>query len=131
MEALAKYATGRRKEAIARVWIRPGSGRMIVNGRNYKEYFNNRPTYLKKAFEPFEVIGMQGKFDVKAKVKGGGLTGQVEAIRLAIARALQEYNPEWRKPLKAAGLLTRDARCVERKHYHHRKARRSPQWSKR
>ena len=131
METIAKYATGRRKEATARVWLRPGTGRIIVNGKDIKTYFNGRPLYIKRLLEPLTLIGMQNKFDVKAKVRGGGLTGQGDAIRLGIARALQEYNPEWRKPLKDAGMLTRDAREVERKHYHHRKARKSPQWSKR
>ena len=128
---VVKYATGRRKEAVARVWVRPGSGRIIINGRDFREYVNNRPFWIKQILLPFEAVGMLGKFDVKAKVRGGGITGQVGAIRLGIARCLEQFNSEWRKPLKKLGLLTRDPRMVERKHYHKHKARRGKQWSKR
>lgn len=125
------YATGRRKTARAKVWIFPGgTGRIIVNGKDYREYFP-RILYQKEILQPFEVTNTVGQFDVKAKIEGGGPTGQAEALRHGIARALEKYNPDFRKPLKKTGLLRRDPRMVERKKYGYKKARRSPQYSKR
>lgn len=124
------YATGKRKNAIARVWIKPGSGRITVNGRDQETYFA-RPTLRLILNQPFVVAGRVNQYDVVATVKGGGLSGQAGAVKHGIAKALQNYEPELRAPLKAAGLLTRDARVVERKKYGKHKARRSPQFSKR
>ena len=124
------YATGKRKDAVARVWIRPGSGKMTVNGREYEKYFA-RPVLQMILRQPFEVAGVEGEFDVMATVKGGGLSGQAGAVKHGISKALQTYEPSHRPALKAAGFLTRDARVVERKKYGKRKARRSFQFSKR
>ncbi|RMD50067.1 MAG: 30S ribosomal protein S9 [Alphaproteobacteria bacterium] len=124
------YATGRRKEAVARVWIKPGSGRITVNGREFSKYFA-RPVLQMILRQPFQVAGVDGQFDVMATVKGGGLSGQAGAVRHGISRALQNYDPALRPALKAAGFLTRDSRVVERKKYGKRKARRSFQFSKR
>jgi len=124
------YGTGRRKEAVARVFLRPGEGRITVNGKEFQEYFRGI-IRAASALEPFRVVDMMGRFDVYITVKGGGTTGQIDAIKLGIARALEKYNPEFRKKLKPAGLLTRDARVVERKKYGKHKARRAPQYSKR
>ncbi len=131
----AIHAVGRRKRATARVYLREGEGAIIVNGRPAEEYFSSyleAPAHLEKTLkQPFYVTGTVGKYDVKARVNGGGYTGQLEAIRLGIARALLGITEEYRTPLKKAGLLTRDAREVERKKYAHRKARKSEQYSKR
>ncbi len=124
------YGTGRRKEAIARVFLRPGEGRITVNGKDFQDFFRGVIRAM-SALEPLRVVDMQGKFDAVITVKGGGTTGQIDAIKLGIARALEKYNPEFRKKLKPAGLLTRDARVVERKKYGKHKARRAPQYSKR
>ncbi|MCC6006830.1 MAG: 30S ribosomal protein S9 [Rhodobacteraceae bacterium] len=124
------YATGRRKDAVARVWIRPGSGRVTVNGKDITVYFA-RPVLQMILRQPFQVAGVDGQFDVMATVTGGGLSGQAGAVKHGISRALQLYEPGLRSPLKAAGFLTRDARVVERKKYGRRKARRSFQFSKR
>lgn len=123
-------ATGRRKTAVARVRLVPGSGRIVVNGRDAEEYFG-RSVLVKVLHEPFEVTETQGKFDVKVNVVGGGFTGQAEAARHGIARALLLVNEEYRRPLKQAGLLTRDPRKKERHKYGLKKARRAPQFSKR
>ncbi|MCC5945080.1 MAG: 30S ribosomal protein S9 [Bernardetiaceae bacterium] len=124
------HTIGRRKKAVARIYMKPGSGVIKVNGRELEEYF---PTLsLKNAvLEPFEVSGKENSFDVEANVFGGGVKGQAGAIRLAIARALQTDDPEARPALKSAGHLTRDPRMVERKKYGRRKARRRFQFSKR
>ena len=131
----AIHAVGRRKRATARVYLKEGEGAILINGRPAEEYFAaclDAPTYLEKTLkQPFYVTGTVGKFDVKARVSGGGYTGQLEAIRLGIARALLGITAEYKGPLRKAGLLTRDAREVERKKYHHRKARKSEQYSKR
>ncbi len=131
----AIHAVGRRKRAVARVYLREGEGVILVNGRPAEEYFASyleAPSHLEKTLkQPFYVTGTVGKYDVKARVNGGGYTGQLEAIRLGIARALLGVTEEYRAPLKKAGLLTRDAREVERKKYAHRKARKSEQYSKR
>ncbi len=124
------YATGKRKDAVARVWIRPGSGKVTVNGKPVAEYFA-RPVLQMILRQPFRVAGVEGQFDVMATVEGGGLSGQAGAVKHGISKALQFYEPALRAPLKAAGFLTRDSRVVERKKYGKRKARRSFQFSKR
>ncbi len=125
-----KNAVGRRKEAITRVFISKGNGTITVNDKNYKEYFSL--VYLQNQVEaPLKTIESLDKFDVKVNANGGGIKGQAEAVKLGIARALLEVNPEYRPVLKAAGLLKRDPRGVERKKFGHKKARRSYQFSKR
>ncbi len=124
------YATGKRKNAVARVWIKPGNGRMIVNGKDFAEYFG-RPVLQMLLHQPFQIAGVEGQFDVIATVSGGGLSGQAGAIKHGLSKALQLYDPSLRPALKAAGFLTRDARVVERKTYGRRKARRRFQFSKR
>ncbi len=124
------YATGKRKDAVARVWIKPGSGLVIVNGKELSAYFA-RPVLQMILRQPFSVAGVEGLFDVRATVKGGGLSGQAGAVKHGISKALQLYDPSLRPALKAAGFLTRDSRVVERKKYGKRKARRSFQFSKR
>ena len=124
------YATGKRKDAVARVWVKPGSGKIVVNGKELEAYFA-RPVLQMILRQPFDVAGVAGEFDVMATVKGGGLSGQAGAVKHGISRALQFYEPSLRPALKAAGFLTRDARVVERKKYGRRKARRSFQFSKR
>jgi len=124
------YATGKRKDAVARVWIKPGSGRVTINGRDISKYFA-RPVLQMILRQPFQVAGVVDQFDVMATVKGGGLSGQAGAVKHGISRALQFYDPSLRPALKAAGFLTRHARVVERKKYGKRKARRSFQFSKR
>ena len=124
------YATGKRKDAVARVWVMPGNGKVTVNGKEMPAYFA-RPVLQMVIGQPFDVAGVSGEFDVKATVKGGGLSGQAGAVKHGISKALSLYNPELRPSLKAAGFLTRDARVVERKKYGKRKARRSFQFSKR
>jgi len=124
------YATGKRKDAVARVWIKPGSGRVTVNGKDVGTYFA-RPVLQMILRQPFQVAGVEDQFDVMATVKGGGLSGQAGAVKHGVSRALQLYDPALRPPLKAAGFLTRDSRVVERKKYGRAKARRSFQFSKR
>ncbi|TVQ85139.1 MAG: 30S ribosomal protein S9 [Micavibrio sp.] len=124
------YGTGRRKDAVARVWVKPGSGKVTVNGRDQEVYFA-RATQRLILNQPFGVIGNAGKFDVICTVKGGGLSGQAGAVRHGISRALINFDPEFRPALKKAGMLTRDSRVVERKKYGRRKARRGMQWAKR
>ena len=124
------YATGRRKDAVARVWIKPGSGKVTVNGREQTDYFG-RPVLRLVIAQAFEAANRTNQFDVVATVKGGGLSGQAGAIRHGISRALTLYEPGLRPALKARGFLTRDARVVERKKYGKAKARRSFQFSKR
>ncbi len=124
------YATGKRKDAVARVWVKPGSGRITINGREAAAYFA-RPVLQMVINQPFRVANLDGQFDVMATVKGGGLSGQAGAVKHGISKALSNYDPVLRPSLKAAGFLTRDARVVERKKYGRRKARRSFQFSKR
>ena len=124
------YATGKRKDAVARVWIKPGSGRVTVNGKEMDAYFA-RPVLQMILRQPFSVAGVEDQFDVQATVKGGGLSGQAGAVKHGISKALQLYDPTLRGSLKAAGFLTRDSRVVERKKYGKRKGRRSFQFSKR
>ena len=124
------YATGRRKDAVARVWIKPGSGKVVVNGRDQEVYFA-RPTLRLVIDQPFQVSDREGQYDVIATVKGGGLSGQAGAVKHGIAQALSKFEPALRSAVKAAGFLTRDPRVVERKKYGRAKARRSFQFSKR
>lgn len=123
-------AIGKRKTSIARIWLTPGEGRILINGREIPSYFG-RETLRFIVHQPFEVTGTAGKFDIEANVTGGGPTGQADALKHAISRALLEVNVDYRRPLRRAGLLTRDAREVERKKYGRRGARRRPQYSKR
>ena len=124
------YATGRRKDAVARVWLKPGSGKITINGRDQEVYFA-RPTLRLVINQPFGVASRDGQYDVVCTVKGGGLSGQAGAVKHGIAQALTRYEPALRSPVKAAGFLTRDSRAVERKKYGKAKARRSFQFSKR
>ncbi|MFN4297366.1 MAG: 30S ribosomal protein S9 [Brevundimonas sp.] len=124
------YATGKRKNAIARVWIKPGSGKITINGRDQEVYFA-RPVLRMMIVQPMQLTDREGQFDVIATVEGSGLSGQAGAIRHAISKALTHYEPDLRKVLKPHGLLTRDSRVVERKKYGRAKARRSFQFSKR
>ena len=124
------YATGKRKDAVARVWIKPGSGKVTVNGKEMAVYFA-RPVLQMILRQPFQIANVEGQFDVVATVAGGGLSGQAGAVKHGISKALQLYEPGLRGALKAAGFLTRDSRVVERKKYGKAKARRSFQFSKR
>jgi small subunit ribosomal protein S9 len=124
------YATGKRKDSVARVWLNPGSGKVTVNGREFEKYFA-RPTLRLIINQPFEAVEREGQYDVVCTVKGGGLSGQAGAVRHGISKALTYYEPGLRPALKQGGFLTRDARVVERKKYGKRKARRSFQFSKR
>ena len=123
-------ATGRRKSSVARVRLRDGGGQITLNGRSLESYF---PTMAQRirVMEPLQLTSTHGRYDIEATLEGGGTTGQADALRLGIARALVELDPELRVTLKKAGLLTRDARRVERKKYGLRKARRAPQYTKR
>ena len=122
--------TGRRKEAIARVRILPGTGQLLINGRSLEAYFPNK-VHQQLVNEPFVTLGAEEKFDVVARISGGGVTGQAGALRLGVTRALTLVDPENRPALKKAGFLTRDARVKERKKYGLKKARKAPQYSKR
>jgi small subunit ribosomal protein S9 len=124
------YATGRRKDAVARVWLKPGSGKITVNGRDQTVYFA-RPTLRLVINQPFGVASREGQYDVVATVSGGGLSGQAGAVKHGISQALTRYEPALRTTIKQAGFLTRDSRVVERKKYGRAKARRSFQFSKR
>jgi small subunit ribosomal protein S9 len=131
VDALGRaYATGKRKNAIARVWIKPGTGKITVNGRTVEVYFA-RPVLRMLINQPFEVSRVEGQFDVLCTVTGGGLSGQAGALRHGISRALTYFDPAMRPALKSGGFLTRDSRVVERKKYGKHKARRSTQFSKR
>lgn len=123
-------ATGRRKEAVARVRLRDGSGRVEVNGRALEAYFPSMATRM-RVMEPLQITQTNVRYDVDATLEGGGVNGQADALRLGIARALIAVDPELRPGLKRAGMLTRDARVVESKKYGLRKARRAPQYTKR
>jgi small subunit ribosomal protein S9 len=124
------YATGRRKDAIARVWLKPGSGKILVNGREQEVYFA-RPSLRLVINQPFDIADRRGQYDVVATVKGGGLSGQAGAVKHGISQALTRFEPALRTIVKQAGFLTRDPRVVERKKYGRAKARRSFQFSKR
>ncbi len=124
------YGTGRRKDAVARVFLRPGEGKMTINGKSIEDYFG-RKTLQIVARQPLDLTGAGGRFDVMAKVLGGGISGQAGAVKMGIARALIEADPNLRLVLKKAGFLTRDPRMKERRKYGLKKARRAPQYSKR
>ena len=124
------YATGRRKEATARVFLREGEGKILINGHGLEEYFG-RETSRMILQQPLELVDVKARVDISCNVHGGGLSGQAGAIRHGIARALAAFDPEFRSPLKRAGMLTRDARRVERKKYGQPKARKRYQYSKR
>ncbi len=126
----SKYATGRRKTSIAKVWLKKGSGQIFVNGKNYEQYFK-RANHKMQLLRPFEIIDQSTNYDVKCNVKGGGLTGQVGAMVHGISKALLLFDTTLKSTLKKEKLTTRDSRSVERKKYGHRKARRSFQFSKR
>lgn len=123
-------ATGRRKSSVARVRLYEGTGKFVLNGRSLEDYFPQLALRL-RVLEPLKASDMEGRYDVHAKLEGGGYTGQSDALRLGIARGLVGITPELRKQLKGQGLLTRDSRRVERKKYGLRKARRAPQFTKR
>jgi len=126
----SKYATGRRKTSIAKIWLKKGSGKIYVNGKNYEDYFK-RATHKMQLLRPFEIISQPTNYDVRCNVRGGGLTGQVGAMVHGISKALLMFDAEFKSTLKKEKLTTRDSRSVERKKYGHRKARRSFQFSKR
>jgi small subunit ribosomal protein S9 len=130
MAEAQNYGTGRRKRAIARVWITPGEGKITINGREYKEYLG-RPILEIHLKAPLVALGMDGRFDIKAMAKGGGITGQAGAVQLGISRALLVYDAELRGELKKGGFLTRDSRVKESKKYGRKKARRGFQFVKR
>ena len=123
--------TGRRKSAIARVRLVPGSGQLIINGKPGDLYLQFNPEYLATAKAPLETLGLEGDYDILVNAHGGGLTGQADAVKLGVARALCQLDPDNRKPLKIEGYLTRDPRAKERRKYGLRKARKAPQYSKR
>ncbi|MGB3508400.1 MAG: 30S ribosomal protein S9 [Microcoleaceae cyanobacterium] len=125
------WGTGRRKSSIASVRLVPGTGKLVINGKEGELYLQYNPTYLASAKAPLETLGLENEYDILVKAQGGGLTGQSESIRLGVARALCQLDPENRKPLKSEGYLTRDPRAKERKKYGLRKARKAPQYSKR
>ncbi len=131
-EGRAVYqGTGRRKNAIARVRLVPGSGQIVINGKPGELYLQGNPSYLAAAKAPLETLGLEADYDILVNAHGGGLTGQADAIKMGAARALCELDPENRTPLKREGLLTRDPRAKERRKYGLRKARKAPQYSKR
>ena len=125
-----KYATGKRKTSIAKIWMTKGSGKILVNGKDFKEYFK-RSNHQMQITRPFEIINQNTDFDVKCKVSGGGLTGQAGAMVHGISKAILQFDNNLKPTLKREKLTTRDSRSVERKKYGHRKARRSFQFSKR
>ena len=126
----SKYATGRRKKSIAKIWLKRGSGNIYINGKKISDYFKKQ-NLQKAVFRPLTIVKRENEFDVRCSVKGGGLTGQAGAIIHGLARALVEFEPELKSTLKKEKLTTRDSRTVERKKYGRRKARRSFQFSKR
>ena len=126
----SKYATGRRKKSIAKIWLKKGSGKIYVNGKNYEDYFK-RASHKMQLLRPFEIINQPTDYDVRCNVKGGGHTGQVGAMIHGISKALLQFDSELKSTLKKEKLTTRDSRAVERKKYGHMKARRSYQFSKR
>ena len=126
----SKYATGRRKTSIAKVWLKKGSGLIVINGKKYEDYFT-REIHKMKLLRPLEIINQAADYDVRGSVKGGGLTGQVGALVHGISKALLKFDENLKSTLKKEKLTTRDSRAVERKKYGHRKARRSFQFSKR
>ena len=129
-QELSYYATGKRKESIAKVWLKPGAGKITVNEKDYKEYFP-RDTLVTMINEPLNVTGTSSSYDVVATIVGGGVSGQAGALRHGISKALLEVNPDYRTMLKSEGFLTRDPRIKERKKYGLKKARKRSQFSKR
>jgi small subunit ribosomal protein S9 len=125
------WGTGRRKSAVASVRLIPGTGTVTVNGRSGEVHFNRIPTYLQTIKAPLETLGLENEYDIIVKSSGGGLTGQADAVKLGVARALCQLAPDNRPPLKSEGYLTRDPRAKERKKYGLHKARKAPQYSKR
>jgi small subunit ribosomal protein S9 len=125
------WGTGRRKAAIARVRLVPGDGQIVINGRPGDLYLQYNAGYLSSAKAPLETLGLEGDYDILANVHGGGLTGHADAIKMGVARALCQLDPDNRRPLKTEGYLTRDPRCKERRKYGLKKARKAPQFSKR
>lgn len=125
------WGTGRRKSSVARVRLVPGNGQLTINGKPGDLYLQFNPAYLAIAKAPLETLGLENEYDILVNTNGGGLTGQADSIRLGVARALCQLDPENRKPLKIEGYLTRDPRAKERKKYGLRKARKAPQFSKR
>lgn len=125
------WGTGRRKAAVARVRLVPGEGQLVVNGKPGETHLQNNAAYMSATKAPLETLGLEGDYDVLVNVRGGGLTGQADAIKLGVARALCELDPANRGPLKLEGYLTRDPRCKERKKYGLKKARKASQFSKR
>ena len=126
----SKYATGRRKKSIAKIWLKKGTGKIIINGKKYDEYFK-RINHISELTKPFEIINQTTSYDVRCTVKGGGHSGQVGAMIHGISKALLQFDSALKPTLKKEKLTTRDSRAVERKKYGHRKARRSFQFSKR
>ncbi|NJR65988.1 MAG: 30S ribosomal protein S9 [Leptolyngbyaceae cyanobacterium CRU_2_3] len=125
------WGTGRRKSAVARVRLVPGTGQLVINGKPGDLYLQFNPTYLSAAKAPLETLGLEAEYDILVSASGGGLTGQADSIKLGVARALCQLDPENRKPLKVEGYLSRDPRAKERKKYGLHKARKAPQYSKR
>lgn len=125
------WGTGRRKTSVARVRLITGTGKVLINGRPGDDYLQFIPAYLLAVKAPLDTLGLENEYDVVVNVSGGGLTGQAEAIRMGVARALCQLSPDHRSPIKAEGYLTRDARAKERRKYGLRKARKAPQFSKR
>lgn len=125
------WGTGRRKSSVARVRLIPGNGQVTVNGKSGDIYFNRVPSYLSAIKAPLETLGLESDYDILVNAHGGGLTGQSDAVKLGVARALCQLDPENRQPLKTEGYLTRDPRAKERKKYGLHKARKAPQFSKR
>lgn len=130
-ERVMYWGTGRRKSAIARVRLVPGDGKLTINGKPGDLYLQFNPGYLAVTKAPLETLGLESEYDILVNVRGGGLTGQADSIRLGVARALCQLDPDNRKPLKVEGYLTRDPRAKERKKYGLHKARKAPQYSKR
>ncbi|MGB8697859.1 MAG: 30S ribosomal protein S9 [Thermosynechococcaceae cyanobacterium] len=128
---VAYMGTGRRKSSVVRVRLVPGNGKLVINGKPGEEYLQFNPTYLGLAKAPLETLGLENEYDILVNAKGGGLTGQADSIRMGVARALCQLDPDNRKPLKIEGYLTRDPRAKERRKYGLRKARKAPQYSKR
>jgi len=125
------WGTGRRKSSVARVRLVPGTGKLIVNGKDGENYFQYNAGYLGVIKAPLETLGLENEYDILVKAEGGGLTGQSDSVRLGVARALCQLDPDNRPPLKTEGYLTRDPRAKERKKYGLHKARKAPQYSKR
>lgn len=130
-ERVVYWGTGRRKSSVARVRLVPGDGQLVINGKPGNLYLQFNPGYLAVTRAPLETLGLESEYDILVNVHGGGLTGQADSIRLGVARALCQLDPDNRKPLKVEGYLTRDPRAKERKKYGLHKARKAPQYSKR